>query len=271
MEYTELELVIMRENLDESSLSGERTVSRTVSDLVKKELESYWFIYLTKGGMIVLLFASVTSIFITVFSLVALTCNLVEYHGPVLYGYVSPIRYELRIDSAVLAYSNLDSVVLISRLFLLFAIVLLILSTMSLLLIIKAYTRPGQSSTDRRTINGVRRHWMSFVMLSPIGSGLLSMLLFSILRVLAYDIVPDLPRSIYLTSSTGRVYIYSPFAEYTWVMTDLAWRPMFFIILFILASIATVMTVIYILLIPRPPVTKISRPKKITKRWRETQ
>lgn len=261
----------MRNSSEESPGNGLNVKGAVVSayvTLVKKEIESYWFFHLTRRGTIVFLLVAITSVIIAFISLIALTTNLVEYYGPVLYGYVSPIAYDLRTNGLVLVYRHLDSVVLASRLTLLFTLVILVYDIVGFSTIMGTITKPKESSRALLVDRAVRRDWISFVLLSPVGSGLLIMLVFSLIRVLAYDIIPDLHRTIYVTSTTGRVYLSSPIIKYTWTMTNLAWRPMVFIILFIVASFATVITVIYVLLTPRQPVAKISRSKKVISKFK---
>lgn len=230
---------------------------------VRREIESYWFLYLSRRGYGLLLFSTLTATLISALVLVATIWRVVEYHGPVIYGYVSPINYNLMVNGNQVVYRHLDSVVIASRFFLLFAIVILVYSLIGLLTITRAYRASRLETIAQASIKPLRRQWASFALLSPIGAGLIVLLLFSILRVLAYDIIPHLPRTIFMAPTAARVYIYDPDVTYTWVIRYLAWRPIVFIILFAIAGFATLLSILYILYNPRLPVVKITRPRRV--------
>lgn len=260
----------MRERLesDSNSINNEQIdVTSTIMSFVRKEIESYWFFPLTRRGKAIFLFASTISLVNTLISLIALTHSLVEYQGPVLYGYVSPINYELRADGLTLYYNHLDSVVLASRLTLFLTILILVYSVTGFSTIMRKILLK-QSSEDQAIIDMVKRNWIGFVLISPLGSGLLVMLVFSILRVLAYDIIPDLHRSIYIESITGRMYMLTPATRFTWTMTHLAWRPIVFIVLFAMAGSSALISVLYVLYSPKLPVVRVFRPHRVLSKFK---
>lgn len=255
----------------EQAIASSHREGATTQDLlyrVRREIESYWYLYLSRFGLALLLSSTLVGAFISLLVIVALTSRVVEYNGPVIYGYISPVDYNLRIDGDQATYGYLDSVVVASRLLLLLTIVVLVYSVVGFITTLLAYRSSRRSMMTSRIVKSIKRHWTSFSILSPMGAGLIVLLLFSILRVLAYDIIPGLHRTIYLAPSTGRVFIYEPHIAYSWVITRLAWRPLVFFILFALTGVATSLSVLYVLFTPRIPVVKVARPRKVITRLR---
>ncbi|MEM2197323.1 MAG: hypothetical protein QXE63_04670 [Zestosphaera sp.] len=210
---------------------------------VKREIQDYWFIRPGKLGLAFLAFSATASLSVSVFVIVALFSRLVVYKSEILAGFISLLDYELYLNGQRISYPHLESIVTISKLLLFFTLIVF--------------------STSLLALRGLLIKWRSWVALVPLSTGasaLIVALLFSLLRVLVYDVEPSLWYTV--RTATGGLYLYPPRPIYTWIVRQLAWRPLILFLVYTILLALSAGTLFYVLILPKPLVTKARKRRK---------
>lgn len=213
---------------------------------VKREL--YQYVRVQPGPIIrTLTYASILLTLTTsLLFIYVLSTPMVEFDGLTLRGYVSPLHYNLYLDNKSASYPHIDSVVTISRLTLIYGLAIVALTLYALL----GYKRWKTRST------------LVLFAFSSISAYMFLGVVYSVLRVLAYDIVPGLPFTVYAVVKGGRLIPDPPLMSPTWTYY-LPRYPLIFVILSIALFLVGSGLLVALALTPSPPALPVKRlPKK---------
>jgi hypothetical protein len=216
-----------------------RRREKLLVELVREEITWYWGTRFGRLSKAYLVLSSTLALVASIMVIYILLQPLVVYDGFTLSGYVSPLTYELRFVDRVATYPFLDSLNAISVFMLLFALTTSILGVLGVIGVYMEW-----------------RTWVAFVPASTASASLLISILYSLLRLASMDAIPTIPYTITVSSAGGgRIYLYPPKANYTWIYY-LPWRPVYFFIAFNLLIALTAGSLVNLILKPKPPVTR---------------
>lgn len=215
-------------------------------ETARRELYQYTRV---RPGLVLksLIYASaVLTLLTSALSIYALANPIVVYEGLVLRGYISPLHYSLYVENRAVNYPHLDSVITISWLTLAYTTAVIALT---------AYALLGYKWWRTRST-------LALLAVSTISAYMLLGLVYSILRVLAFDIVPGLPATTYAAVIGGRLILDPPKTTYTWTH-QLSRNPLFLAILSIALFLLGASLLLALALTPRLPVSPVKKiPKK---------
>ncbi|MEM4869953.1 MAG: hypothetical protein QW081_06160 [Desulfurococcaceae archaeon] len=204
---------------------------------IHREIQDYWFTRPGKLGLAFLAFSTAVSLVVSVFVVFALFNRVVVYEGEIVSGFISLLDYEIYLNGQRVMYPHLESIASISRFFLLFTLIVF--------------------STSLLALRGLFVKWRSWIALVPLSTGacaLVVALFYSLLRVLVFDVEPSLWYTV--RAATGGLYLYPPRPYYTWIVQQLAWRPLILFLVYTILLALSAGTLFYVLILPKPPVAK---------------
>ncbi|MEM4532349.1 MAG: hypothetical protein QXU89_01675 [Desulfurococcaceae archaeon] len=213
--------------------------SRSKNNLLEKIRDEIEWYFKIKPGRLMSIFmktSSIINISVSILVFILFVQPMAYFNGFPINGYISPLKYELSIAGSVTKYSILESICIISWLILVFNVFSFLMSVLSFL------------STRLLT-----RNWISLIPLTCYSNTLILTLTYSVMRVLAVDIIPILSLTVRFNMSTNVLKLNKIEIYYSWTYSLLK-KPYFFLATTIILIIIGTLTLTYLLIKPSEPV-----------------